>query len=57
MNFFLSLRMMRYNLVFAFPLCIWILTQSVQMTNPDDLLKEINGCKKMCKSLGKSTRR
>ncbi|XP_022300645.2 uncharacterized protein LOC111108853 [Crassostrea virginica] len=48
-------RIMKYNLLFAFSMCTWLLTKTVQTTNPVDFLKEINGYKKVCKSLDCTT--
>ena len=45
---------MKYYLVFAFLICGWILTQTVQTGNPADFLKEINGYKDVCRSLGRT---
>nr|XP_022301827.1 complement C1q-like protein 3 [Crassostrea virginica] len=42
---------MRYYLVFAFPICGWILTQTVQTANPADFLKDIKEYKDVCRSL------
>ena len=43
---------MRCYLVFVFPICGWILTQTVQTANPADFLKDIKEYKDVCRSLG-----